>query len=109
MTRTDSLTATAPLTRFALRRDRVRIVVWIAGIVLLVVATVGSIKGLYPNQAELDKAARASEGNAAAIIFNWTGAGSRHGRRAGRVPDRQLRVDPDGLDERLHGGTPDPG
>ena len=66
----DSLTATAPLTRFALRRDRVRIVVWIAAIVLLVVATVGSIKGLYPNQAELDKAARASEDNAAAIIFN---------------------------------------
>ena len=64
------MTATAPLTRFALRRDRVRILAWIAGIVLLVVATVGSVKGLYPNQAELDKAARASEDNAAAIIFN---------------------------------------
>lgn len=109
MTTPDSLTATAPLTRFALRRDRVRIVVWIAGIVLLVVATVGSIKGLYPNQAELDKAARASEDNAAAIIFNWTGARPRHRRRSGRIPDRQLRVDPDGLDERLHGRAPDPG
>ncbi len=75
MTTPDSLTATAPLTRFALRRDRVRIVVWIAGIVLLVVATVGSIKGLYPNQAELDKAARASEDNAAAIIFNGPAQG----------------------------------
>jgi ABC-2 type transport system permease protein len=70
VTRIDSLTATAPLTRFAVRRDRVRILLWIAGIVLLVVVTVASVKGLYPNQAELDKAARASEGNAAAIIFN---------------------------------------
>jgi ABC-2 type transport system permease protein len=70
VTTTDSLLATAPLTRFALRRDRVRIVAWIAGIVLLVVVTVASVKGLYPNQAELDRAARASEDNAAAIIFN---------------------------------------
>ncbi len=65
-----SLTGVAPLTRFALRRDRVRIVVWVAAIVLVVVSTVGSVKGLYPNQSELVKAARASEDNAAAIIFN---------------------------------------
>jgi ABC-2 type transport system permease protein len=65
-----ALTGVAPLTRFAVRRERVRIVVWIASIVLVVVATVGSIKGLYPTQADLDTAARASEDNAAAIIFN---------------------------------------
>jgi ABC-2 type transport system permease protein len=65
-----SFSAVGPLARFALRRDRVRIVVWMAAIVLLVVTTVASVKGLYPNQAELDKAARASEDNAAAIIFN---------------------------------------
>jgi ABC-2 type transport system permease protein len=71
MTATDSsLTAALPLTRFAIRRDRVRIIVWVAAIVLLAVSTVASVKGLYPNQAELDKAARASEDNAAAIIFN---------------------------------------
>jgi ABC-2 type transport system permease protein len=63
-------TATGPLTRFTLRRDRVRIVVWIASIVLLVVATVASIRGLYPNQSELDIAAKASEDNVAAIVFN---------------------------------------
>jgi ABC-2 type transport system permease protein len=67
---TGSLTGYRVLTRFAVRRDRLRILLWIAAIVLLVAATVGSIKGLYPNQAELDKAARASEDNAAAIIFN---------------------------------------
>src|SRR6476619_978993 len=69
-TATVGFTATAPLTRFALRRDRVRIVVWIAAIVLLVLSTVASIKGLYPNQLELDKAAKASQGNSAAIVFN---------------------------------------
>ena len=47
-----------------------RIVVWIAAIVLLVAVTVASVKGLYPTQADLDKAARASEDNAAAIVFN---------------------------------------
>ena len=65
-----SLTGLAPLTRFTARRDRVRMAVWVAAIVLLVVATVASVKGLYPNQAELDKAALASKDNAAAIIFN---------------------------------------
>lgn len=65
-----ALTGVAPLTRFAVRRERVRMVVWIASIVLVVVATVGSIKGLYPKQSDLDAAARASKDNAAAIIFN---------------------------------------
>ncbi len=65
-----SFTGFRPLTRFVVRRDRVRMFLWIAAILLLVVATVGSIKGLYPNQAELDKAAQASQDNAAAIIFN---------------------------------------
>jgi ABC-2 type transport system permease protein len=65
-----SLTGLGPLTRFAVRRERVRILVWIASIVLLVVVTVGSIKGLYPTQSDLDAAARTSEDNAAAIVFN---------------------------------------
>jgi ABC-2 type transport system permease protein len=66
----DPFRATAALTRFDVRRDRLRIVVWVAAIVLLVISTVASVKGLYPNHAELVKAARASEGNAAAIILN---------------------------------------
>ena len=71
MTTTEaSLTGLAPLSRFTLRRDRVRIVVWIAAIVLLVASTVASVKGLYPDQAELDKAAAASKDNVAAIVFN---------------------------------------
>jgi ABC-2 type transport system permease protein len=69
------LTGTAELTRFILRRDRVRIVVWVAGIVVLIAVTVASVKGLYPTQADLDTAAAASEGNAAAIAFNGPAQG----------------------------------
>jgi ABC-2 type transport system permease protein len=65
-----TLTGTAALTRFALRRDRVRIAVWIAAIVLLVLSTAASTKGLYPTQADLDKAAATSEDNPAALAFN---------------------------------------
>lgn len=64
------LTGTGSLIRFAARRERVRIVVWVAAILLLVVSTVASVKGLYPTQADLVKAARTSEDNAAAIAFN---------------------------------------
>ena len=67
--RTD-LTGTAQLTGFALRRERTRILLWVVGIVGLVVMTAASVKGLYPTQADLDEAAAASEGNAAAIVFN---------------------------------------
>jgi ABC-2 type transport system permease protein len=61
---------TGALTRFAVRRDRVRIAVWMVAILLLVLSTVGSIKGLYPTQRDLDLAARTSQDNAAAIAFN---------------------------------------
>jgi ABC-2 type transport system permease protein len=64
------LTGTATLTRFVLRRDRVRIGVWIAAIVLLVLSTAASVKGLFPTQADLDEAAESIHGNAAAIVFN---------------------------------------
>lgn len=64
------LTGTAALTRFILRRDRVRIAVWVASIVLLVVTTAVSVKGLYPTQADLDQAAAASEDSPAVIAFN---------------------------------------
>jgi ABC-2 type transport system permease protein len=65
-----TFTGTWSLTRFALRRDRVRIVVWLAAVVALVVVTAASTKGLYPTQADLDAAARASEDNPAALAFN---------------------------------------
>ena len=76
MTRaTVDLTGTSVLTRFIVRRDRVRIVVWIGSIAALVAVTTASIKGLYPTQADLDLAAVASKGNAAAIAFNGPAQG----------------------------------
>lgn len=65
-----SYTGVEAITRFGLRRDRLRVAVWVASVVAVVVVTVASIKGLYPNQAELDQAALASQDNAAAIFFN---------------------------------------
>jgi ABC-2 type transport system permease protein len=65
-----TLTGTWALTRFAARRDRVRIAVWIVSIVVLVVITAGSVKGLYPTQHDLDVAAAASIDNPAALAFN---------------------------------------
>lgn len=58
------------LVRFTLRRQWLRIVVWIASILLLVVITAASVDGLFPTQASLDRAAAASEDNAAALVFN---------------------------------------
>lgn len=64
------LTGTVTLTRFLVRRERVRIALWVVAIPLLVLLTAASVKGLYPTQHDLDVAARGSEGNAAAIAFN---------------------------------------
>jgi len=64
------LTGTAELIRFIVRRDRIRILVWVFAVAGLVALTVVGIKGLYPTQADLDQAAAASQGNAAAIVFN---------------------------------------
>jgi ABC-2 type transport system permease protein len=64
------LTATPALVRFVLRRDRVHIAVWILAVGGLVLTTVASVKGIYPTQASLDRAALAIEGNAAVIALN---------------------------------------
>lgn len=58
------------LVRLILRREPVRVLVWIAAIPALVLLTAAGVKGLYSSQADLDEAAAASEDNAAAIAFN---------------------------------------
>jgi ABC-2 type transport system permease protein len=65
-----TLAATEPLTWFTLRRDRVRIVVWIAAIVIGMYLSAASTKGLFPTQADLDAAKAVSIDNPAAIAFN---------------------------------------
>jgi ABC-2 type transport system permease protein len=71
------LTATFALVRFILRRDRVRIIVWIAAIGALMLTTVASVKGIYPTQASLDRAAAAAQDNAAVIALNGPPIGLR--------------------------------
>jgi ABC-2 type transport system permease protein len=65
-----TFTRTGALTRFALRRDRVRIAIWLVSLALLVVVTAASTQTLYPTQADLDQAAMASQDNPAALAFN---------------------------------------
>ena len=63
------------LLRLALRRDRVRIVLWVGGLVAVVVATVESITGLYSTPAELEQYARIVRGNTALIVQAGPGYG----------------------------------
>jgi polyether ionophore transport system permease protein len=64
-----ALTGTRKLVRFIVRRDRVRLAVWILGIVLLVWSTAASIVDLYPTQADLDTAAGTASDNAALLAL----------------------------------------
>src|ERR1700692_24908 len=70
-----ALTGTVELTRFILRRDRIRILVWIVAIVALAALTAASIKGLFPTQAALDQQAAAPQHHAAAIAFTGPAQG----------------------------------
>jgi ABC-2 type transport system permease protein len=65
-----SLRGTGALVRLVVARDRVRLLAWAAGIVLLVLVTAASTKGIYPTQADLDQAAALADDNPAAIAFN---------------------------------------
>jgi ABC-2 type transport system permease protein len=70
-----ALTGTLQLTRFIVRRDHIRILIWIGSIVVLAALTAGGIKGLFPTQAALDQTAAATQHNAAAIAFNGPAQG----------------------------------
>jgi ABC-2 type transport system permease protein len=70
-----ALTGTTDLARFIIRRDRIRMVIWIASIVVLGGLTVAGIKGLFPTQAALVQTAAATQHNAAAIAFNGPAQG----------------------------------
>jgi ABC-2 type transport system permease protein len=57
------------LLRFDLRRDRLMLLWWVLGAVLLYWSQAVSVEGLYPTQAEFDKAAASMAGNAAFIAM----------------------------------------
>ena len=70
-----SMTGTARLTRFVLRRDRVRILLWFTAIVGLIVVTAASITGLYDTPEQLESYARTVRGNSALIVQAGPGYG----------------------------------
>ncbi|TMD14859.1 MAG: ABC transporter permease [Chloroflexi bacterium] len=70
-----ALTGTFELARSIVRRDRIRILVWIGSIVVLAAFTAAGTKGLFPSQAALDQTAAATQHNAAAIAFNGPAQG----------------------------------
>jgi ABC-2 type transport system permease protein len=70
-----SLTGTVALTRFILRRDRIRILTWIVVIVAVVALAAIGIEGVFPTQAALDQTAAATAHNAAVIAFNGPAQG----------------------------------
>ena len=70
-----NLTGTGALIRLILRRDRIRISVWVVSIALLVLLTVLGVKSLFPTQASIDAAAAATQHNAGAIAFNGPAQG----------------------------------
>jgi len=69
------LTGTGALIRLVLRRDRIRISIWVVSIALMVFLTVVGVKSLFPTQASIDQAAAASQHNPGAIAFNGPAQG----------------------------------
>ena len=69
------LTGTGALIALILRRDRIRISIWIGSIVLFVFLSAVGVKSLFPTQASIDAAAAAMQHNAGAIAFNGPAQG----------------------------------
>jgi ABC-2 type transport system permease protein len=64
------LTGTRALVRLILRRDRIRIPLWIIGLTFFALSSASSVQGLYNSRAELSAAARVVENNPAFIAMN---------------------------------------
>jgi len=65
------LTGTPQLIRLILRRDRIRISVWIAGIALLGYVSAASVKSLFPTQAAIDQASAKYDYSAKTASLNF--------------------------------------
>jgi ABC-2 type transport system permease protein len=65
-----ALTGTGALVRFGIRRAWLRMLIWIAGIDLLVELSAVSVKDLYPTPESLAQVAALSQDNVAVIVFN---------------------------------------
>jgi ABC-2 type transport system permease protein len=63
------------LARFGVRRDRVWLPIWVAGIVFLVLSSASSVEGLYPTRADLTAAAAVVQENSTVIAMNGPAIG----------------------------------
>ena len=79
----NALAGTPALVRLALRRDRIRIPVWVAAVVALVLVTAQTVQGLYPTAGALAAAAAVIEDNPTAVVMNGPAQGL--GTLGGRV------------------------
>jgi ABC-2 type transport system permease protein len=70
-----SLTGTWRLTRLALRRDRVRLALWVGGIAALVVIQAVSVLDVYPDQAAIELYVELFGGNPALVALAGPGYG----------------------------------
>lgn len=70
-----SLTGLPRLVRLVLRRDRVRLAVWVVAIVGLVVVSAASLKPLYPDRASQEQYVQLASGNPALQAFAGPGSG----------------------------------
>lgn len=66
----NAFAGTGSLVRLVLRRDRIRMPVWVVAIVGLVVLSAVSVMDLYPTRQSLAEFAAIAEGNAAVIALN---------------------------------------
>jgi ABC-2 type transport system permease protein len=71
-----ALAGTRRLVRFTLRRDRVRLTVWVLAIAITVLGSVATFSTTYPTAADRQERASVLEGNAAASLFVGPGYGS---------------------------------
>lgn len=65
-----TLAGTWPLAKHIVRRDRVRLALWLGGITALVIVTAISVRDLYPDPAALAKAQQLRSGNRALLAMS---------------------------------------
>lgn len=70
-----TLAGTGAMVRLALRRDRVRLPLWVVGIVALLMSSVASVTSLYASDAERASYTSAVGSNPVAVIMGGPGAG----------------------------------
>nr|MDT0657022.1 anibiotic ABC transporter [Micromonospora sp. DSM 115978] len=75
MTAATGLAGTGRLTRLAIRRDRIKLLAWVAGLPAVAAATAGSVAGLYATEQDRLGYATTTAASAVARAFNGPSSG----------------------------------